>query len=54
VHIEKAQDAAKFWLNPVMLEYNYGFTSGELKQIENIIQQNSEKIISKWNEYFNK
>lgn len=54
IHIEKAEDAAKFWLNPVVLEYNYGFTSGELKQIENIIQENSQKIILKWNEYFNK
>lgn len=54
IHIEKAEDSAKFWLNPVELEYNYGFNSGELKQIENIIRQNSEKIILKWNEYFNK
>ena len=54
IHSEKAEDAAKFWLNPVVLEYNYGFTSGELKQIENIIQENSQKIILKWNEYFNK
>lgn len=54
IHIEKAEDSAKFWLNPVELEYNYGFSSGELRQIENIIQQNSETLILKWNEYFNK
>jgi Domain of unknown function (DUF4160) len=54
IHIEKADDSAKFWLNPVELEYNYGFNSGELKQIENIIRQNSGKLILKWNEYFNK
>jgi hypothetical protein len=54
VHIEKAEDSAKFWLSPVALEYNYGFNSAELKQIENIIRQNSDKLILKWNEYFNK
>jgi hypothetical protein len=54
IHIEKAEDSAKFWLSLVELEYNYGFNSAELKQIENIIRQNSEKLILKWNEYFNK
>jgi Domain of unknown function (DUF4160) len=54
IHVEKAEDAAKFWLNPVKLEYNYGFSSRELKQIENIVKQNSNTLIAKWNEYFNK
>jgi Domain of unknown function (DUF4160) len=54
IHVEKAEDAAKFWLNPVELEYNYGFSSRELKQIESIVKQNSNTLIVKWNEYFNK
>jgi Domain of unknown function (DUF4160) len=54
IHVEKADDAAKFWLDPVELEYNYGFNSRELKQIEDIIQQNLKNLIEKWNEYFNK
>jgi Domain of unknown function (DUF4160) len=54
IHVEKAEDAAKFWLNPVELEYNYGFSSRELKQIESIVKQNSNTLIAKWNEYFNK
>jgi hypothetical protein len=29
IHAEKAEDAAKFWLDPVELEYNYGFSSRE-------------------------
>ncbi len=53
IHVEKADAAAKFWLNPVALENNYGFNSRELKQIEDIIQQNVSGLIKKWNEYFN-
>ncbi len=54
VHVEKADAAAKFWLNPVALENNYGFNSRELKQIEDIIQENLSGLKTKWNEYFNK
>jgi hypothetical protein len=54
VHVEKAEAAAKFWLSPVILENNYGFNSGELKQIEVIIDKNLATLIKKWNEYFNK
>jgi hypothetical protein len=54
IHVEKAEDAAKFWLNPIKLEYNFGFTSRELKQIEILVEKNRLLFIQKWNEYFTK
>ena len=54
IHIEKANATAKFWLEPVIISYNYGFTSRELKQIESIIEERVEIFINKWNAYFTK
>ena len=54
VHVEKADKACKFWLNPVGLARNYKFTSAELRKIMDIIEDHKKEIEEKWNDYFNK
>ena len=54
IHVEKGDAAAKFWLNPFELEYNFGFSSRELRQIKELTDKNRLLFIQKWNEYFNK
>jgi hypothetical protein len=59
VHVSKGKGAgaesAKFQVYPeVKLLSNYGLKSNELKLAEAIIEENSEVIAEKWNEFFNK
>jgi Domain of unknown function (DUF4160) len=52
IHIEKGDATAKIWLNPIELEYNYGFNSRELNQILRIIIDYQNTLIKSWNDYF--
>ncbi|MBX7236248.1 MAG: DUF4160 domain-containing protein [Caldilineales bacterium] len=39
VHVDREELSAKFWLNPVALARNLGFSGNELRRIERIISQ---------------
>ena len=54
IHIEKAECYAKFWIDPLFVADNYGFTSKELREISIIIEKNETHIKDKWNEHFSK
>jgi hypothetical protein len=54
IHIEKAENYAKFWLDPLFVAFNYGFTSKDLREISEIIDENEVLIRDKWNEHFSK
>ena len=53
VHVEKEDEVAKFWLDPVRLQRSGGFRAREINDIQKKIQNNQEQIIEAWNEYFN-
>ncbi len=52
IHIKKENKEAKFWISPVALAYNEGFSRSDLKDMERIIISNSDLINKKWNEFF--
>ncbi len=53
IHIEKAEGAAKFWIEPAILEdYSYGFTLSQRKEIRKFIELNSGQITKAWHEHF--
>ncbi len=52
VHIDRDNLSAKFWLNPVSLARNRGFSARELRQVEEIVQENRQILGEAWNEYF--
>lgn len=52
VHIDRDDLSAKFWLNPVSLARNFGFTARELRQIERIVTENEVNLMEGWNGYF--
>lgn len=54
IHIEKAECYAKFWLDPLCVVLNYGFTGKELREISNIVEKNELLIREKWNEHFSR
>lgn len=52
IHVKAAEDEAKFWLSPVQLTANYGFSGRELTQIKRIIEEHQVELLEVWNEYF--
>ena len=51
VHVQREGMVCKFWLEPVELARNHGFTARELNQIRKMIQSNLGKIREAWNEH---
>jgi hypothetical protein len=54
IHVRRDDYMAKFWVKPVRLSVNIGFPSKELREIEKLVEQNSEEIERKWNEFFSR
>ena len=54
IHVEKGDAVAKFCLEDIELEYNYGFKPGDLKILFELIEGNQDYFKQKWNEYFGK
>jgi hypothetical protein len=52
VHVKNADGDAKFEINPIRLIENNGMKNKELKLAESIIEDNSDIINQKWQEYF--
>ena len=53
VHVERDQNTAKFWLDPVRLERSGGFRSAEVRRIQRMVQQHQQALLRSWNAYFN-
>ncbi|HCM6306888.1 TPA: DUF4160 domain-containing protein [Salmonella enterica subsp. enterica serovar 6,14:y:1,7] len=53
IHVRNADAEAKFWLFPdVSLARNDGFNARDLKELVNVVEQNSTMFVEAWNEYF--
>ena len=52
VHVEREEQAAKFWLDPVRFEESRGFRANEIRRIERLVLENRETLLRAWNEFF--
>ncbi|HEV7903575.1 MAG TPA: DUF4160 domain-containing protein [Pyrinomonadaceae bacterium] len=52
VHIDREKLSAKFWLNSTRFARNFGFSSKELRQIEQLIKEHDSELLEAWNEHF--
>jgi hypothetical protein len=52
VHVRKAGGFAKFWIDPLTLEFSQGMKTRELARAEELIGENADLIRRKWNEVF--
>ena len=50
VHVRKAGGFAKYWIEPVELEFSQGMKVNDLKLAEKLIIENIELIKQKWYE----
>jgi hypothetical protein len=53
VHVERDNNTAKFWLDPVRLQTSGGFGRTEINRIQKLIEEKRVDLLRSWNEYFN-
>lgn len=53
IHVERDNNKAKFWLEPVRLQNSGGFSRTEINRIQKTVEENQEDLLRSWNEYFN-
>jgi hypothetical protein len=51
IHVEQAERYAKFWLSPVSLARSRGFRTGEISEIQRIVEQNRALFEERWHEH---
>lgn len=52
VHVKRDACAAKYWLDPLRIDWGVGFRPVEMRQIQAMIAENRAQILEVWNEYF--
>jgi hypothetical protein len=52
VHVDRDNQSAKFWLEPVVLARNLGFSPKELRKIERILAEREQDLREAWYEHF--
>ncbi|MBI4526789.1 MAG: DUF4160 domain-containing protein [Deltaproteobacteria bacterium] len=48
VHVDRDEFSAKFWLQPLALARNFGFSPRELRRIIALIEENREELLEAW------
>lgn len=52
MHVIRGGNEAKIWLQPVAVEYNYGYNSAELNRIVQLTSQNQAQLLAAWHDHF--
>ena len=51
VHVQRERKVCKYWMEPVALASNHGFSAVELNAIRQLLETNRTKIWEAWNEH---
>jgi len=51
VHVQRERKVCKFWMEPVTLASNHGFSPVELNAVRQLLEANRSKIMEAWNEH---
>jgi hypothetical protein len=52
VHVDRGSESAKFWLEPVSLARNIGFSAKELGDLMRLVRDNREHLSECWYAFF--
>lgn len=52
IHVKRDRLLAKFWLEPIALAKNRGFSAQELNRIERLVEKHRETLTEAWHDYF--
>lgn len=53
IHVERDDNLAKFWLDPVRLQSSGGFSRNEIAKIQKIVIEHQQLLLEAWYAYFN-
>ena len=48
VHVDRERFSAKFWLRPVSLARNLGFSARELRKIQSVLEDHQGELLEAW------
>lgn len=51
IHVRREKRTCKFWIDPIMLAANHGFTARELNMIRKLIKSHRDIIVEAWYEH---
>ena len=51
VHVQRERSLCKYWMTPLALASNHGFSAIELNAIRKLIKNNRTTILEAWNEH---
>jgi hypothetical protein len=54
IHVDRDEQSAKYWLQPVSLAKNIGFKRHELRRIEVIVHDHQLEFLEAWHVYFHR
>jgi hypothetical protein len=52
VHVDRDDQSAKFWLRPVALARNLGFSATELRRVQRFVEDHEVEFLEAWHGYF--
>jgi hypothetical protein len=52
IHVRRESMQAKFWLHPVRLASNSGFSTSEIGDLYKLVASRENEIYRRWNEFF--
>ncbi|AGA33975.1 hypothetical protein TVNIR_2332 [Thioalkalivibrio nitratireducens DSM 14787] len=52
VHVDHGDHSAKFWLRPVALARNIGYSAQDLRRIRRIVEARQQDLLEAWHGYF--
>lgn len=52
IHVETAENYAKFWLQPVALARSIGYNPKELRELRELVDERKSLFLRRWHEYF--
>ena len=52
IHVDKAGNSAKFWLDPIGLAQNWGYSDRELNRLHDKIIDLQDELLRAWHDHF--
>ena len=52
IHVERDNHIAEFWLDPVGIVKEGGFSATELNRIQKMVESHEEDLVNEWENFF--
>lgn len=52
VHVERGDNEATLWLDPVRVQRNTGFRAAELREVERLVTTHQGELLEAWHGFF--